>query len=124
MPVGHLCGTPHLITLLLPALSAAHPAPDPESVPPFGAAYSGVLDGPVESAYGGINPPLPRCRAVTAMGAGDIRIRVVGELREEFDVRSLAATLVDAALAMAERDDESEPVAGRTDDDDRKADGS
>ena len=83
-----------------------------------------MLDGPVESVYGGINPPLPRCRAVTAMGAGDIGIRVVGELREEFDVRSLAATLVDAALAMAERDDEPEPAAGCTDDDDRKADGS
>ncbi|WP_156926140.1 hypothetical protein [Glycomyces arizonensis] len=49
---------------------------------------------------------------------------MVGELREEFDVRSLAATLVDAALAIAERDDESERVAGCTDDDDRKADGS
>jgi hypothetical protein len=58
------------------------------------------------------------------MGAGDIRIRVVGELRAEFDVRSLAATLVDAALAMAERDDETEPVAGSTEDDEREADSS
>ncbi|GAA2170502.1 MULTISPECIES: hypothetical protein [Glycomyces] len=58
------------------------------------------------------------------MGAGDINIRVVGELREEIDVRTLAATLVDAAFAVAERDDESELLAGHTDDDDRKADGS
>ncbi|WP_133884183.1 hypothetical protein [Glycomyces sp. NRRL B-16210] len=57
------------------------------------------------------------------MDTRDVRVHVVGELRDEIDVRSIAATLVDAALAIADREDEanSSQAAGRTDDNDRKA---
>ena len=55
---------------------------------------------------------------------GDARVRVVSELREEIDVESIAAILVDAALLISEGDPEPTKPACRTDDDDRKADSS
>jgi hypothetical protein len=63
---------------------------------------------------------------VTPVRHEDVRVRIVGELRDEIDVQSIAAALVDAALAITERDDRPGPggSAGHTDDDDRKADDS
>ena len=83
-----------------------------------------MLDTPAEWAYGGTGPPPYLGRAVTPVVTGDIRVRVVGEPREEVDVLSIAAALVDAALAIADRDDQLDScaVAGLTDDDDREAD--
>lgn len=83
-----------------------------------------MLDRPAEWAYGGTGPLPYLGRAVTPVVTRDIRVRVVGEPREEVDVQSIAAALVDAALAIADGDAQSgsRAVAGQTDDDDQEAD--
>ncbi|GAB3221708.1 hypothetical protein GCM10027447_07730 [Glycomyces halotolerans] len=63
------------------------------------------------------------------MGTKDIRVRVTGELRNDVDVQLIAATIVEIALEFSAQDEEPKRpelsrAAGRTDHDDRKADGS
>lgn len=57
------------------------------------------------------------------MVTGEPRVRVVGEPREEIDIASIAAILVDAALLIAEDEPEAARPACQTDEIDRKADG-
>lgn len=57
------------------------------------------------------------------MVTGDPKVRVVGEPREEIDIASIAAILVDAALLIAEDEPETARPACQTDEIDRKADG-
>ncbi|MEU5875616.1 hypothetical protein AB0A73_29130 [Glycomyces sp. NPDC047369] len=57
------------------------------------------------------------------MVTGEPKVRVVGEPREEIDIASIAAILVDAALLIAEDDPAAARPACQTDEHDRKADG-
>jgi hypothetical protein len=61
------------------------------------------------------------------MGAKNNRVRVTGELRADVDVQLIAATIVEIALEFSAQDEKSERpasdrAAGRTGNDDRKAD--